>query len=414
MVIDRLLLRPPSPGEHDSTKCCEKRSLRDVISLCRVSKTLCAIAQPFLLTYLTLTDKNGLQVLHMLEAAPHLQPACKRLDVALAFNPESYNWNLFAYPIAYLLSHVRYLRLHSAPSFPVGDSQPWRFIHKLTTNSTSELEHLHLCKSAWLNEVATMINNLELMHLQTLSLDCSYFLINKFDPHHHSLSAQQRGTSSARSIAVRARSYDVRFVTGILSWPTAPEEFSFITTMLPNMAGGFSALMSALTLQAASLKRLEMFIIRDGEEHLMFDATEFPRLEIVCFSRWQLRKALKFTPTDANILGPAVRKITWGFSKYATLAWRHFSWREEAWLSALVEASVSRQAELQEIEIAYTPSTSFNYIALNGWLSDHPRDRIDRVRSKAMEGAIALTRNKPDFLRDGFALPCLGNKELQE
>lgn len=405
-IISHVLSPSPDPCHHYSSKWTAHCSLQDVLSLCLVSKRCCAVARPLLVKHLTLTDRNGLRVMDLFRAAPYLQGACKRLDIAVKAGPLSYNWHSFAHPVARAVSgHVRCLQLRHASPTAVREPQSWQLIQQLT-NSAPNLEHLRLYEGAWVVVAVRMINRLKLAHLQTLDLDFDDAYERHFDPHQHGLSVRKRRTAALRSITVRNLLHHVRFVTEILAWPNALEEFSLTTHKRHGLFDGFPALVSALASHAASLSSVSICHIGNMHEHYIFNATAFPRLKTLEFSRWQMRSPLQFTLGDAALLGPAVTKIIWNFEGLETrgdgeLAWKHFGEQEEEWLLRLVEVATAKQAALREVHILYTPILSAS--SATAILEDYPWDRMNRVRDK-MGTSMSLSYNTPNFSRDGRML----------
>jgi hypothetical protein len=82
-----------------------------------------------------------------------------------------------------------------------------------------------------------------------------------------------------------------------------------------------SRIFPSLELHAASLKKIPIYptnrCILDGTDaYLMFYAMQFPKLEMLVWSRWQMAKDLEFTPDDAKFLGPALHTSVWDFDDW--------------------------------------------------------------------------------------------------
>jgi hypothetical protein len=102
------------------------------------------------------------------------------------------------------------------------------------------------------------------------------------------------------------------------SWPRALEHV-FVSSMLGSIH--VSRIFSSLELHAASLKKISIYstnrcLFNGLDDDLIFDATQFPRLETLVWSRWQMANDLEFAPDDAKLLGPALPTSVWDFDDW--------------------------------------------------------------------------------------------------
>jgi hypothetical protein len=93
------------------------------------------------------------------------------------------------------------------------------------------------------------------------------------------------------------------------AWPRALEHVFISSTLASTHV---SRTLPSLALHAASLKKVSVYsadrcMFNESNNHLVLDSTQFPKLETLEWSRWQMAKDLIFPPDDAKLLEPALR-----------------------------------------------------------------------------------------------------------
>jgi hypothetical protein len=133
----------------------------------------------------------------------------------------------------------------------------------------------------------------------------------------------------------------------------------------------------------------------------LFIASDFPELEILGLSRWQMEKDLEFSDEQADaLLGPRLQKFVWDFVSFLQPPeyWTEFGNQEEDWLEALAKAAFERKSALRTIEIAYRPN---QWKAKEG--DSYPWDRLDQVQLNIRQYGISLVYDEPCYSREEWS-----------
>ena len=135
------------------------------------------------------------------------------------------------------------------------------------------------------------------------------------------------------------------------------------------------------------------------QRHL-FHACDFPVLEILHLSRWDMSEELASPTTDAEVmLGPRLREFKWDFTIFDqhSESWSDFGDKEENWLREFAKTAVARKAALARIKVQFHP---------DNWgcgESDHyPWDRMDMVRDEVEKGGVTIEYSEPSISREGW------------
>lgn len=131
-----------------------------------------------------------------------------------------------------------------------------------------------------------------------------------------------------------------------------------------------------------------------------FRACDFPNLESLCLSRWQMSQALDRPTLDASLLlGPRLRSFGWDFTimDQHSETWTDFGPTEATWLRGLTEAALAMQASLSNVRVKFTPDVS------SGFEEDgYPWDRMDVIREEMRPRGIALEYNAPHITKTAW------------
>lgn len=414
MVLRDIAAVPENPCWHDSDKCSVKRNVRVACELGRVSRAFYKAARPLVLGELWVDDRNAAQVLHLLQRNKSSLGTCKKLGMVVFPFSESDDQlsesdGLFPYAneIADLVCNVHCLQLSNALYSFEHCRDSWRLIRRLTTNKP-KLTHLSLSNGLWDGAFIRMVNSLDLSSIKTLDFDFdSTFWIFAVTPRYRRLKQDKHRTSKVQSISIRNMKSEAKFVVELMLWPQSLVHFSLSTARDKRAFPDFAALVTSLALHAASLRTVCISHCSRDSEHHIFNATQFPLLETLRWSRWQMASPLVFTPGDAHLLGPAVHTLIWDFDAKPSCTGRSLTWldfcdREATWLSRLAETAIASHSALRRFHIVYTPSCVSDDFELDE--DDYPWDMMNNVRDGAMDGEISLTYNEPTFLPDGTRL----------
>lgn len=158
---------------------------------------------------------------------------------------------------------------------------------------------------------------------------------------------------------------------------------------------------SMLLMHKDTLKSVDISYLSPRGRGRLFVASDFPQLEVLRLSRWQMKKDLEFSieEADALLLAPNLKTFAWDFGVYDqhTESWTDFGTNEEEWLRGLAKAATARKAALKEIEITYNPEP-FDAREEDGY----PWDRMDRIRNEIRPYGITLAYSEPSLSKEDW------------
>ena len=130
------------------------------------------------------------------------------------------------------------------------------------------------------------------------------------------------------------------------------------------------------------------YLASSGRGHL-FNASDFPNLECLGLSRWQMAKDLELSAADAtSLLAPKLATFEWSFSIYdqhsESLA--DFGSREEGWVHGLAREAIARGAALRKIKITFNPDEGYG----TGEHGMSPWDRMDDINKEIAPRGVTL------------------------
>jgi hypothetical protein len=157
---------------------------------------------------------------------------------------------------------------------------------------------------------------------------------------------------------------------------------------------------SMLLMHKDALKTIHIVYVSSSGRGRPFIASDFPNLEVLRLSRWQMEKNLEFSSTEADLLlAPNLKTFGWDFTTcdYDKDLWTDFGDREEHWVREFAKAAIAKKAALKKIEITFKPG---------GWgfkEGDHyPWDRMDKICDEIRPCGMVLEYNEPSFTRKGW------------
>lgn len=151
-----------------------------------------------------------------------------------------------------------------------------------------------------------------------------------------------------------------------------------------------------------TLKSIEIGYLPPEGRIRRFVASDFPQLEVLRLSRWQMAKDLEeFSHEEADaLLVPKLKIFGWDFGIYDqhTESWTDFGHKEEGWLRGLAKVATMRKAALKRIEIIYNPEP-----LPAEWEQDgYPWDRMDRLRDEIRPSGITLEYSEPSLSKENW------------
>jgi hypothetical protein len=190
-----------------------------------------------------------------------------------------------------------------------------------------------------------------------------------------------------------------------IQWPASLTRFIFGSIYNNQHVMDYPMFEEWLLIHRCTLKHVEIGYLHGHGNSRLFNATLFPKLEFLRLSRWQMHHPARFTPEDANVLGPSLKTFAWDFSVYDqhTEAWSDFGESEANWIKKLAEVAVSRKAALGEIHIQFAPNPFQETTEEVGY----PWDWMDKVRNETMKPkGLDMVYNEPTISKDAWQHFC--------
>lgn len=168
---------------------------------------------------------------------------------------------------------------------------------------------------------------------------------------------------------------------------------------------------SMLLMHKDTLKTIEIGYLSRSGIGRPFNWAQFPNLETLRLSRWQMTDDLNFSPVEADLLlAPNLKTFGLSFSIHDqhSEGWADFGDTEEHWVREFAKAAIASKAALKNIEIEFHPDSS--------WSSQedgYPWDRMDKIRDEIRPYGMALEYSEPSCTKEVWLEQMkLGNVEL--
>ena len=148
-----------------------------------------------------------------------------------------------------------------------------------------------------------------------------------------------------------------------------------------------------------SLKSLYIGYPSGADQSCLFRACDFPVLENLYLSRWQVSEDLAFPSTDAEaIIGPSLKEFTWRFTKMHCAVWADFGTKEENWLREFAKTAVAMRTALIRINVRF-----FTDYWEAGRADNYPWDRMDAIRDEVKKGGLTIEYSAPPISRETWS-----------
>ena len=148
----------------------------------------------------------------------------------------------------------------------------------------------------------------------------------------------------------------------------------------------------------ATLRTLDLGYLSRGSSEKPFKACDFPVLESLELSRWQMNMDLPCRAEDAAaILGPNLRYFGWSFSIYDqhSESWDDFKSRERDWLRNLLNHAKETNSRLARLFVRFRPDEWS--ISLS---SIYPWDLMDKLNDEFQPFGMTVKYSKPLMTKD--------------
>jgi hypothetical protein len=212
--------------------------------------------------------------------------------------------------------------------------------------------------------------------------------------------AQKDRTASFSTLILSDYEASPQDTAQLLRWPNQLSHFHFGSFYNNRFYMDLPMFRSMLLMHKDTLRTIDIGYLSSSGRGRLFDASDFPKLEVLKLSRRQMEKNLEFSSTEADLLlAPNLKTFGWSFSIYDqhSESWTDFGDREERWLREFARAATARKAVLKKIEITFTPDE---------WRSKeedgYPWDRIDKIRDEVRPRGIALEYSEPPLSKKAW------------
>ncbi|KIW29054.1 uncharacterized protein PV07_04900 [Cladophialophora immunda] len=210
---------------------------------------------------------------------------------------------------------------------------------------------------------------------------------------------QQIGTLSNLSLYEFEGSHEN--TVRLIQWPKELVHFHFGRLYTKSYYLDLPRFHSMLLVHKETLKTVDISYPSPEGRGRLFIASDFPHLETLRLSRWQMDRDLVFSREDADaLLASNLQTFGWDFGIYDqhSESWTDFGTKEAEWLRALAKAAAARKAALKRIEITYNPDPCYAQTEGDGY----PWDRMDRLRDEIRPYGIALEYSEPSLSREDW------------
>lgn len=187
----------------------------------------------------------------------------------------------------------------------------------------------------------------------------------------------------------------------LISWPKTLTEFEYSRSIHDVDYIDLPMVQSWLQVHKSTLRCIKIGKISGRFEEArgrLFDVREFPNLEELHLSRWDLSRTLDSAMEDADLLlGPKLRKFRLGYMvihEWGNTRVSDFGEGGENWVRCLAQVAIARGHCLQEIYVDF-------YTLEFGDLSDgYPWDGLDRLRAEFQSPGPRVLYGRPTYTKE--------------
>jgi len=165
--------------------------------------------------------------------------------------------------------------------------------------------------------------------------------------------AQKHRTASFSTLSLSDYEESPQATAQLLQWSNQLSHFHFGSFYNNRFYMDLPMFHSMLLMHKDTLKTIDIGYLSSSGRGRLFNASDFPRLEVLRLSRWEMEENLEFSSTEADLLlAPNLKTFGWDFSIYDqhSESWTDFGKREERWVRELARAAIERKAALKKIE----------------------------------------------------------------
>lgn len=205
---------------------------------------------------------------------------------------------------------------------------------------------------------------------------------------------QKHRTASFVSLSLSDYEESPQATAQLLQWPKQLSSFVFDSFYNNRFFMDLPMLGSMLLMHKDTLRTVEIGYLSQSGRGRPFDWAQFPNLEVLRLSRWQMAKDLKLSPAEADLLlAPSLRTFGLSFSIYDqhSESWTDFGDTEEHWVRDFAKAAIARKAALNKIEIEFHPDSIWGTNEEDGY----PWDRMNKIQDEIRPYGIVLEYSEP-------------------
>src|SRR5882757_5295785 len=129
--------------------------------------------------------------------------------------------------------------------------------------------------------------------------------------------AQKHRTASFSTLSLSDYEESPQATAQLLQWSNQLSHFHFGSFYNNRFYMDLPMFHSMLLMHKDTLKTIDIGYLSSSGRGRLFNASDFPRLEVLRLSRWEMEENLEFSSTEADLLlAPNLKTFGWDFSIY--------------------------------------------------------------------------------------------------
>jgi hypothetical protein len=154
-----------------------------------------------------------------------------------------------------------------------------------------------------------------------------------------------------------------------------------------------------LLVHRETLRTINLGYLSSTGREARFKASDFPNLERLTLSRWQMVDLELSSVVADELISPKLAYFGWDFGIYDqhNEAWTAFGDREEHWLREFARTAVKRKSALREIYVDFNPDFWATSEA-----DGYPWDRMDSIRDEVAPSGLKVAYSRPCVTREAW------------
>ncbi|KAE8326020.1 hypothetical protein BDV39DRAFT_206406 [Aspergillus sergii] len=371
-----------------------------------VCRRLTPIVLPLLYRHLKIETgppNRSLRQLHRtLQSNPALGDHCRKLRIHISYFKPAADSDFFV--VKDLIPCLTKVQILTIPGgFDSSHKSAWSLLQYA-------FQHIHAVRSLNIHRemggrfLRDFIEHMDIPSLEKLSLSGVYRQTTSTEAY-ALLQPKKYRTATFTSLELTDYEESPEATKQLITWPKSLVHFHLGTFYDNPFYIDLPMLSEWLAIHKDTLKSIDIGSLSRGGGRRLFNACDFPKLEVLTLSRWHLAgwrphhdEGLTFSPLHADLLlGASLHTFTLDFTVYDqhSEGWTDFGEREEHWVRQVAKAAIARKAALRKIKIIFNPDY---------WDSTeeqgYPWDRMDRIRDEIQPHGLVLEYSEPALTKE--------------